>query len=167
MPSPSLSAVLYGKRIAPRAARRGTTDDDKPWRCFTVSNKVKHQRQSKGTDVKVRAKTGYGPEDLDVVWDQVKNLLPRPKRGHDNTKAMFFVAYMFIHLCPPITNLSTLYTPTTGFILRDRFYGRVLPILFIIANNIDQIRWENRLRYDNHVYHFPKYITGIVDCGKS
>lgn len=166
MPSPSLSSLLYGKRVSPRASRRGATDDDKPWRAFTAGSKAKHQRASKGTDVKVRAKTGYDPEQLDVVWEQIKDKLPRPERGYDNTKAMVFIVYMFIHVAPQINNLETLFTPTTGFIRHGTFYNRVIPVLKVIAENIDLIRWENRLRNDNHVLHFPKFVTGIVDCGK-
>ena len=147
-----LFAAMFGyaspawpNRVPPRLAVQGDNDDDKPWRAFTASHKLKGRgRNGKGTDRKVKARTGYDPKQLDVVWEQVKAFLPRPKRAPHNTKAMFFLAFCFIHSAPRINNICTLYSPTVGFLTKDLFYDRVVPILKATAEHIDLIRWENR-----------------------
>ena len=135
-----------------------TTDDAKPWRYFTSTTKTKHSRATIGTDTKVHARTGYHPEQLDVAWDQVRRFLAplRPHRGHDNTKAYFFLVFVYIHLMPTVLNTHVLVTPTTGSLSKSTFYRRLGPLIDLTAENLNLIRWANRLRRDNHVLHFPK-----------
>jgi hypothetical protein len=126
------------------ASACSSTDDDKPWRCFTVIEKGKKQRKHKGTDGAVRCKTGFEPRQLDVAWDQVKHVLPRPKKGHDKTKAYFFLMYVFIHYGIRVNNANCLRTPSTGNISKSTFYRRVRPIMSATANALNLIKWENR-----------------------
>ena len=138
--------------------RGKTTDDEKPWRYSTSTAKTKHSRATIGSDNKVHARTGYHPEQLDVAWDQVRRFLGplRPLRGHDNTKAYFFLIFVYVHLLPPALNTHVLLTPTTGSLSKSTFYRRLGPLIDLTARHMNLIRWENRLRRDNHVLHFPK-----------
>ena len=148
-------------RVTGRQARRGKSDDDKPFRAFTVRRKTKSQRRHKGTEAKVKAMTGFDSAQLDVVWEQVRHHLDpvRPKQGPDRTKAYFFLLFCYIHTGIRLSQAQLLYTSTTGSISTATFNRRVRPIAHIAAEHINLIRWENRLRHDNHVLHFPKFLT--------
>ena len=142
-------------------ARKYGWGDDTPWRAFTARRKAKNQRRHKGTEAKVKALAGYDSKQLDVAFGQVKIFLPRPKgNGPDPTKAYFFMMYTYIHVGMRTKTTCLLYTAQTGSISVSTFNRRVRPLAMISAKHVNLVRWSNRLRNDNHVLHFPKWITG-------
>jgi hypothetical protein len=39
-----------------------------------------------------------------------------------------------------------------------------VPIIIALGENVDMIRWADRLASDNHCFMFPVGVSGIVDC---
>lgn len=152
-------------------ARLSGTDDDCSFVCMCGTSKrgsgFAYHRVIRGTETMLKGRTGYNSAELDVVWEQVKDHLPRPKIGHDMTKAYFLLVFIVIHTGLRVKNRDLLSTPSTGTLSKSTYYKRVVPIMHAIAKHIDQIRPENRYKTNNHVLHFPKWVTGIVDCGTS
>ena len=68
----------------------------------------------------------------------------------------FFLVFVYIHLMPTVLNTHVLVTPTTGSLSKSTFYRRLGPLIDLTAENLNLIRWANRLRRDNHVLHLPK-----------
>ena len=151
--------------------RRSGTDDHCSFVDLCGTSKRRsgfaYHRVKRGTERNLKARTGYGSAELDVVWKQVRPHLEhlRPKIGHDMTKSYFLCVYIMIHIGVRIQSVNLISTPSTGALSVTTYYDRVRPIQKVIAERIDQIRPENRYLPNNHVFHFPKWVTGIVDCG--
>lgn len=183
--------------------RRRPSDDDQPWRAFTVGKGSANHRKKKkhrGSDKKVHGLTGYHPPELDEVWNQLthdtssgkpvdhlKDL--RKKTGHDDMRSLVFLVYsklhvlhvtnmlltihvtneavfcvVYIHLAPTMAAISIMWTPTTGDVSETFYRTRIKPVMLRMSEQIDLIRFEDRLLPNNHCFHFPKWITGIIDC---
>ena len=77
------------------------------------------------------------------------------------TKAYFLLVFIVIHTGLRVRNRGLLSTPSTGTLSKSTYYKRVVPIMHAIAKHIDQIRPENRYKTNDHILHFPKWVTGI------
>lgn len=141
------------------AKRNRTSDRNCAWTYFTAGPRGYSKKKShRASEKKVRARTGYGSKDLDEVWQQLEPELKefRKKKGHDDLKGLFFCIFMYIHLGLTMSNIDVLSTPSTGCISESRWRMRLKPIMLKMAEKIDCIRWKDRLRKDNHVFHFPR-----------
>ena len=130
------------------------------WRDFTAA------KGHRGSDDKVTDLTGWPPDVLSVMWNAYEAILPvtNARRPHSK-QAYFFLAYRYIKLGPKVRELySVLHTPYTGRVGKKAFYKHIVPIIIALGENVDMIRWDDRLARDNHCLMFPVGVTGIVDC---
>ena len=56
-----------------------------------------------------------------------------------------------------------MHTARSGVCSRYKFETYVRPILSVLADKCDFIRWNRRLEHDNHHETMPPQVTGIVD----
>ena len=120
----------------------------------------------RGSDAKVTDLTGWPPDVLSVMWNAYKDILPVTNKRRPHLKqAYFFLAYRYIKLGPKVRELySVLHTVYTGHVGKKAFYAHIVPIIIALGENVDMIRWDDRLARDNHCLVFPAGVTGIVDC---
>ena len=127
----------------------------------------------------VQHDTGYQCDTLDELWDNYNDALPRHLYPDDPQLAevYFYLAFVYIHLYP--TNAQAprvLWSPQLQLrgrgILVDQLKSYVLPTVVALAIAMRDkarpyqcIRWEDRLRHDNHTALLPAVVTGAVDTG--
>ena len=131
----------------------------------------------------VRQESGYEIDTLDYLWEgygvlfsffyfycllasfffmfyhlvftlSLAHTLPRILRKPE----YFFLAFKYIHTYPPhpLSKSSLGVSSTT-------LHNKVLPTLSCLAQNLNEIHWEDRLNEYNHTPDFPYYVTGMVD----
>jgi len=103
---------------------------------------------SKGNPSK---ETGFQIEVINYVWTKYSESLKLNPR-------YFYLGLCFMHSKVKWQELSR-FLGVSHF----TFSKKIIPTLAILANNLNEIHWEDRLDYSNHVPFFPVFFTGIVD----
>jgi hypothetical protein len=70
---------------------------------------------------------------------------------------------MYIHLYPAEDNMSDLLQTSRIDVSSESFYKDVLPLARLWALNLNHIKWEDRLKFNNHHPFFPVSHTVIWD----
>lgn len=88
-----------------------------------------------------------------INWLILGPHLPQPLR-----KAKYiFLAYKYIHQYPQQENTCVLGISSTTL------KTKIIPVLSILAQTLNEIFWEDRLDPYNHAPDFPYYVTCMVD----
>jgi hypothetical protein len=127
----------------------------------------------------VQHDTGYQVDTLDELWDNFNDALPRQLYPDDPeiAEAFFYLSFVYIHYYP--TNAQSprvLWTPQLQLkgrgITTDQLKAYIIPTIVALALAMKDttrsyrcIRWEDRLRHDNHTALIPSVVTGAVDTG--
>lgn len=101
----------------------------------------------------VKAQTGYDEEILTYVWNKycgINTPIAQPKH--------LYQIYKYIHKYPRRTQCHE----DLG-VGRTQVQCRLFPQMEWLANNMDEIHWEDRLSPWNHSPDFPYFVTGIFD----
>jgi hypothetical protein len=127
----------------------------------------------------VQHDTGYQVDTLDELWEHYEDALPRHLYPDDPQLAetYFYMAFVYIHYyptnaqCPRVLWSPQLEVKGRG-ITTDQLKSYVLPTIVALALAMGDksrayqcIRWEDRLRHDNHTALLPALVTGAVDTG--
>ena len=128
----------------------------------------------------IEAQTGYRPETLDELWNGKAEryfiLIPGKRRRGSRTRSFetrkremwrsqhyFYIFLMYIHLYPPEDNMIDTLVTSRCKVTRKGFYKDIMPLARKWSLYLNHIRWEDRLKYDNHHPMFPFQHTCIWD----
>jgi hypothetical protein len=124
---------------------------------------------AKPTARQVKAETGFSADSLELIWDKYQHFLPLRKRDPMRRQMYFYFVFKYMHMYPTWEQApAVLWTPA---LVRQKGCGvsistlhqQVLTYLAILAVNIDEVHWKNRLSAWNHVDHFATRATVLVD----
>jgi len=106
------------------------------------------------TTIKCREETGYTEDVINYMWEKYSSNSDVYNFGFE----VFYDVYVFIHMYPCHRQADIIFGKSHNYISI-----KVLPAMRIMANLFDEIHWEDRLDFDNHLPHFDSSHTGIVD----
>ena len=147
------------------------------WEDVAKHNGRVKRKRSRGTRSVVQVQTGYLPETLDELWAGAAPYFMHVHNGGGKfsgrvrsiwrAQHYFYIFLCYIHRYSPgdnfIDEIQTAKLHGVDNITVAQFYKDVMPLARLWSRNIDHIRWEDRLRWDNHHPFFPYSHTVIWD----
>ena len=98
-------------------------------------------------------------------------MLPIFKRGllrkkqQKMIKVYFFLAFVYIRFYQPVDTFDRWlhWGRDKKSVTKPTFYNNIIPIIYLCAEHLDEIRWDDRLAFGNHHELADDFITFICD----
>jgi len=95
--------------------------------------------------------TGFPTDVLDYIWN--KYSIPLQLNPE-----YFYCGLCFLHSKVKWKEFKRFLN-----ISQKKFATKIIPTLSLLANQLNEIHWNDRLNFSNHTPIFPLYFTGMVD----
>ena len=117
----------------------------------------------------VKAETGFSADTLWFLWDRYSRFLPQRQRDQEMRLVYFYFVFKYLHMYPTWQQAPTvlwtveLVRQKGKGISANTLYEQVLHYLAVLAVNIDEVHWDDRLNKYNHTEHWQTRVTTMVD----
>ena len=122
----------------------------------------------------LHAETGLGNSNqtasptLEHLWPVMKPVYLKRlgrERQHGLIKVYFFMAFVYMKLYNTTAAWNKWFTwgPQYNVVCYKTFLTAIRPMIYMMAVHLDEIRWDDRLAYENHHSFFPTGVSFIVD----
>ena len=122
----------------------------------------------------LHAETGLGNSNqtasltLEHLWSVMKPVYLKRlgrERQHGLIKVYFFMAFVYMKLYNTTAAWNKWFTwgPQYNVVCYKTFLTVTRPMIYMMAVHLDEIRWDDRLAYENHHSFFPTGVSFIVD----
>ena len=118
--------------------------------------------------------TGMEEEVLDYIFNKYADRIfehtgpdDMPSYSNDFTlrHVYFYLVFVYMHTHPKTRQFKrTMWVRgmKNGY-HSSHFYRYIVPVAMKLSEVIDELKWGDRLAFDNHCPAFPFYVTGITD----
>ena len=87
------------------------------------------------------------------------------QRRHHLIKVYFYLIFVMIKFYQPVDSFHRWFHwgRAKNTICVDTFYDWMVPMVYLMAQHVNEIHWDDRLAWENHHVHADDFVTFLVD----